>query len=84
MTENTLSQGYPFERLIVKTRLQPQERFALAELANVSESGQATVRRIICDGLAANGWDEAKRVEEYAAYKAHCLRTGEANEFESR
>lgn len=83
MAENTLSQGYPFERRIVKTRLEPQERFALAALAQ-DESGWATLRRVIADGLTHNGWDEAKRVEAYAAYKVECLRTGKPNDFESR
>ena len=84
MTEDTLSQGYPFDRTVVKTRMQPQERFALSALATEDESGIATVRRLLCDGMAANGWDEAQRVEAYAAYKASCLRTGRVNEFEGR
>lgn len=83
MAENTLS-TYPFERTIVKTRMQPQERYALAHIAEPGEPGMGTVRRLLCAGLEAMGWDEARRVEEYAKYKAHCLRTGTTNEFESR
>lgn len=83
MAENTLS-TYPFDRVIVKTRLQPQERYAMAQVAEGGETGMATVRRTVCAGLEALGWDEATRVEEYAKYKAECLRSGAHNEFESR
>lgn len=83
MTDDTLS-PYRFDRVIVKTRMEAQERFALAALADAGEAGQATVRRVLCKGLAAMGWPEDVRIEEYATYAAQCLRTGRPNEFESR
>jgi len=84
MTDDTLSQGYGFERVIVKTRLAPEDRFALAKIAQDGESGMATVRRVVQDGLRANGWPVDKRIEEYAHYAVQCIRAGKPNEFESR
>jgi hypothetical protein len=84
MTEDTLSQGHVFDRSTVKTTMSAQERYALTQVGTEHETGMATVRRMLCAGLDANGWDEAKRVEAYAAYKAGCLRAGTYNEFEGR
>jgi len=85
MEEDTLSQGYAFDRSsVVKTRLPAQERYVLARLAESDEAGMATVRRMVCDGMDHNGWPEHRRVEEYAKYKARCLRSGEPNKFEDR
>lgn len=83
MDDDTLS-PYGFSRTIVKTRMGAQERFALAELAEAGEPGQATVRRVLCAGLAAMGWPEEKRIEAYATYAAACIRGKVPNEFESR
>lgn len=90
MPENTLSPvatlADVFDRIIVKTRLAPQERFALSYVHDqrAPQALQATVRDLLIVGLEAEGWDEARRVEEYAKYKAECLRAGVRNEFEGR
>jgi len=85
MTDDTLSQGYGFQRsTIVKTKMAAQERFCLASLAKNGEAGMATVRRLLCDGMAANGWPEDVRIMAYAEYAASCLRTGKLNEYEDR
>jgi hypothetical protein len=90
MAENTLSPVAEltdvFDRVIVKTRLAPQERYALSYIhgSRKPQALQATVREMLVSAMEAAGWDEARRIEEYAKYAAHCLRTGERNEFESR
>lgn len=92
MTDDTLSPVAAiaaltdvFDRHIVKTRLQPQERYALSFIhESFAGSLQATVREVLIAGIDALGWPVDRRVEEYARYKVECIRTGTDNEFESR
>lgn len=90
MTDDTLSPvaqvaALPdvFDKRIVRTRLKPQERYALSMIhGDRSQALQATVREVLEAGMTALGWPEAERVEGYSRYKVECLRTGTINEFE--
>lgn len=84
MADDTLSPLYEFDRVIVKTRCAPADRFAMSYLAEESEPGQATVRRVIDAGLTALGWPPERRVVEYADHVAHCITSGTINKYESR
>lgn len=77
----------PFSNSRVKTALPAEDRFALAALREdegQEEACQETVRRVISAGLAALGWSPERRIQEYAAYRAQCVRKETINEFESR
>lgn len=70
-----------------KTQLPPQDRYALAALRDEwggDHPCQLVLRTVVRAGLAALGWPQDRRVEEYAEYKAQCESTGASNQFEGR
>jgi len=86
MAENTLSPvGFDSSK-IVKTHLDPQERFAMACMFGNTQDTvpqAAFVRYVLTAGIEALGWTEDRRIKEYAAYRLKCLRDGKPNLFES-
>lgn len=70
-----------------KTQLPPQDRYALAALRDEwggDHPCQLVLRTVVRAGLAALGWPQRRREEEYEEYVAQCARTGATNNFESR
>lgn len=83
MADDTLSPK-GLQRKIIKTTLEPQDRYALAELKrNTSGTVWAFIRGLLIQALEMNGWPLDRRIEEYTKYRVECLRTGTANPFES-
>jgi hypothetical protein len=87
MADDTLSPvGFTTSR-VVKTHMQPQERFALACLQGELTAGKpnrsSLVREVMLAGLKDLGWPEARRVREYAKYRLECIERGIENPYES-
>jgi hypothetical protein len=88
MADDTLFTGDFENSPIVKTHMGSQERFGLACLLADKRKHTVTpraslVRELILCGLEAYGWDEARLIKEYAAYRLRCIETGVGNLFES-
>lgn len=86
MADDTLLRGDFETSRIVKTNMNGQERYALAQMLVAEEPGTpraAFVRSVLLIGMAALGWDEARQIEEYAKYRLRCIQTGVGNLFES-
>lgn len=84
MADDTLSPVGFESGPIVKTRLDPQTRFAAACAFGTEDMPQAAfVRELLLAGLAMYGWTEERMIKEYADYRVRCLRTGESNPYES-
>lgn len=82
MTDDTLS-PVGFERPVVKTVMEAQERYALACLrGQLHEKGWPLVRELIKAGLDVRGWPEERRIMAYAEYAAYCVASGRTNQFE--
>lgn len=84
MEDGTLMQ-VGFEGPIVKTRMAPEERFALASiLGGDPDNTQASLlREVIRVGLDNLGWNEFERVKQYADHRLHCLENCKVNVYES-
>lgn len=84
MAESTLS-PVGFERRVVKTFLDDEERYALACIFGdgYGSTPSGLVREIIARGLDARGWPKERRIEAYAAHRLRCMRDGTENQYES-
>jgi hypothetical protein len=54
-----------------------------AKRRSPSTSRAGLVRELLLAGMESYGWDEARLIKEYAAYRLRCLNTGVGNLFES-
>jgi hypothetical protein len=87
MADDTLS-PVRYESPIVKTRMSPRDRYALAlalshERTTPPPLPAAFLRHVIQCGLEHLGWTEEKIIKEYAEFEVACLRNDLANPYES-
>lgn len=87
MTTETTPAPVGYESHVVKTVVDGQERFALACLLRALGKGTSQAsfaRHVLLVGMECLGYNEERRIEEYAEYRLRCLREGVRNPYENR
>lgn len=85
MADDTLS-PVRYESPIVKTRMGPRDRWALATAlgkeAKPPPLPAEFLRHVILCGLKQLGWSEERIIKGYAEFEVQCLRDGCTNPYE--